>query len=110
MPLFLSAIFRAGNLNLAIAGIATLIAVGGLASAGVHFYNKGWHAHEALVAKEIARLNDRIADYTRRDDQASIDADVLRDQGYQRALADLSAKDRCVVTPGMVSAFGRIKP
>ena len=62
------------------------------------------------IERELADVNSRIAAYTLRDDQAAIDSDVLRNQGYQRALAELGTADKCVVTPAMVKAFTRIVP
>ena len=62
----------------------------------------------AAVVAERDKANARIKGFTQADDQAAIDADVLRDQGYQRALKDLGAVDKCIVTPGMIQAFERI--
>lgn len=60
------------------------------------------------IERELADVNSRIAGYTLRDDQAAIDADVLRSEGYHKALSELGTVDKCVVTPAMVRAFERV--
>lgn len=63
-----------------------------------------------LIQRELADVNSRIAGYTQRDEQAAIDAELLRTEGYHKALAELGAADKCIVTPAMVRAFERIVP
>ncbi len=71
--------------------------------------NHGFSAHAlAKIRAEHAAATARIEGFTQRDDQAAIDADVLRSQGYQKALADLTSADKCIATPAMIRAFGRI--
>lgn len=60
------------------------------------------------IERELADVNSRIAGYTQRDDQAAIDAELLRSEGYHKALSELSTADKCLVTPAMVRAFERI--
>ena len=71
----------------------------------------GFNAYRLrLIQRELADVNSRIAGYTQRDEQAAIDAEVLRSEGYHKALAELGTTDKCVVTPAMAKAFGRIVP
>lgn len=67
-------------------------------------------AKVAKIERELADVNSRIAAYTLRDDQAAVDADLLRSEGYHKALSELGTADKCLVTPAMVRAFERITP
>lgn len=71
--------------------------------------NHGFSARKLdTIQRDLDKANARIKGFTQADDQAAIDADVLRDEGYQRALKDLGANDKCIVTPGMIQAFERL--
>lgn len=71
--------------------------------------NHGFSARQlAEIKRQAAATNAKIEGFNARDEQAAIDADVLRSEGYQKALADLSAADKCIVTPAMIRAIGRI--
>lgn len=62
----------------------------------------------AAIKTDLDKANARIKGFTQADDQAAIDADVLRNEGYERALKDLSATDKCIATETMVRAINRI--
>lgn len=69
----------------------------------------GVNAHRiAKIERELIAANAAIKSYNQRDDQAAVEADTLRDEGYRRALADLGSADKCVVTDTMARALGRI--
>ena len=57
---------------------------------------------------EIADTNRRIAEFTSADNQASTDADALRNEGYEKARSELASAEKCVVTPAMSASFRRI--
>ncbi len=62
---------RALNRNLM---LALLVALGVLVAVSVfarHYYNKGWAAHERLIAREIARVNA---------ERAQLEADLARER------------------------------
>ena len=63
----------------------------------------------AAIERQLADTNARLKGYQQRDDQAAIDADVLRDEGYQRAKQELGATDKCIITPAMAEALNRIE-
>jgi hypothetical protein len=69
----------------------------------------GFNAQKmAKIERELIAANAAVKSYSQRDDQAAVDADTLRDEGYRRALADLGSGDKCVVTETMARALGRI--
>jgi tRNA(Phe) wybutosine-synthesizing methylase Tyw3 len=88
------------------------IAIGAVALAAylVHWGDSnGFNASKVrAIQRELDRVNAEVSAYNRTDDQAAVNADALRAEGYQKALAELGTSDKCVVTPAMVRAFERI--
>lgn len=60
------------------------------------------------IEAELAHVNARIKEFTLRDEQAAIDDEALRNEGYQKALSELGSADKCIVTPAMVRAIERV--
>lgn len=90
-----------------------IIAIGAVVLAGYLVWWGDAHglnaSRVAAIQRELDDVNARIATYNRIDEQAAVDAEVLRSEGYHKALAELGAADKCIVTPGMLKAFERIR-
>jgi cell division protein FtsB len=70
----------------------------------------GFNAHRvAAIRAELAATNARLADYEAHDNANAATADSLRDEAYQRALADLTKGGRIPITPAMAEAFNRVR-
>ncbi len=65
----------------------------------------------AVIEAQLADTNARLKGYTSRDEQAAIDADVARSEGYDRAVLTLklAPKDRCPATQAMIQAFEMVR-
>lgn len=88
------------------------IAIGAVSLAGYFIHWGNAHgpnaARVAAIQRELDSVNAKVAAYNQRDDQAATDAEVLRSEGYHKALAELGTADKCIVTPAMLRAFERV--
>lgn len=88
------------------------IAIGAVALAGYFIHWGNAHGPNAVrlaaIQRELDTVNAKVEAYNQRDDQAAVDAELLRSEGYHKALAELGAADKCIVTPAMLRAFERV--
>lgn len=66
-------------------------------------------ARVASIQRELDEVNQKVAAYNLKEEQAAVDLEVARSDGYHKALSELATTDRCTVTPSIAAAIGRLQ-